>query len=681
MPKGQERLYLLLVNHPYLEEKHHQLHECLLDVRKAIASGSKESDPEDIMDRIEFEIESEEKTLAAAFKRFDRDGKGKLDAADMKIMSAYLGFPHQDADIQKLMKAIDADNTGTISFPEFCQYVGRMGGSMKLFEERRKAIAEKGGFAEGEAAEDLKLSLKECGIDEEAQAYWRLVVSPSEFREAGKLVGCQKLALTHIRRLAKKNHQDALPKVQKRILEMGFKDENLWMTLAWIRELAPVIVHVNLDKMLQWMEKDTHYRNQFETNSSGGLLKPEVRVKWERDLFGGCYDKAKGFDRCKYGVQNVMNDYRGVVRCAQYGDSYLVLKDVRLRCTFSPEDSANLKAERLAVLDFYAHVLNEYSDIELRETINVANSKDAAVLGDSSRVGSMKYKEAQIHGEVCFSHHVERLVAHIRHRKASKDGAQIKAVCAKHGWAFSWMDEEQARMKREDTHKMAGSTWEDRLAMLEKSGVKIEVPEGYCRVGCGRKVHPGTTRAGRPFTTCCKGCIMGFGHDSTCGKIDESMVGPGKCKNGCGRKVAEGRDSKGRPLDTCCRGCALGMAHDPTCGQALVIKAGMCIKGCGRPVAEGEQPNGKPWTTCCRACARGQGHEPQCRPPDAAAFCKPARKSSSKEDIQQSEEEPEFKVPCGPAIAGTPPAAPAGGAVAEEKEEAADSSGCRCCVS
>ena len=29
---------------------------------------------------------------------------------------------------------------------------------------------------------------------------------------------------------------------------------------------------------------------------------------------------------------------RGVVKCKQYGTSYLVLKDVRLRCTFSPED-------------------------------------------------------------------------------------------------------------------------------------------------------------------------------------------------------------------------------------------------------------------------------------------------------------------------------------------------------
>merc|ERR1719487_1564972 len=152
------------------------------------------------------------------------------------------------------------------------------------------------------------------------------------------------------------------------------------MTLAWIRELAPILLHINLDKIMEFLESDTHYRNQFETATSGGLLKPKVREKWEKDLFQGKYDNATGFQRPKYGVQNVMNDYRGVIKCKQYGDSYMILKDARLRCTFSPEDSANLKSDRLAVLDFYAHVLNEYSKEELQETIKVANSKDSALL-------------------------------------------------------------------------------------------------------------------------------------------------------------------------------------------------------------------------------------------------------------------------------------------------------------
>ena len=32
----------------------------------------------------------------------------------------------------------------------------------------------------------------------------------------------------------------------------------------------------------QFFVKDTHYRNQFETKTSGGLLKTSAREKWER---------------------------------------------------------------------------------------------------------------------------------------------------------------------------------------------------------------------------------------------------------------------------------------------------------------------------------------------------------------------------------------------------------------
>eukprot|EP00971_Amphidinium_carterae_P200554 3979741-Amphidinium_carterae.1 len=44
-----------------------------------------------------------------------------------------------------------------------------------------------------------------------------------------------------------------------------------------------------------------------------------------------------------------------------------------------------------------------------------------------------------------------------------------------------------------------------------------------CR-GCGRKVAPGVTAKGKPYKTCCRGCVMGFGHDLHCGNIDPSMV-------------------------------------------------------------------------------------------------------------------------------------------------------------
>ncbi|CAJ1338738.1 unnamed protein product, partial [Effrenium voratum] len=274
----------------YLKFENHPLNYYVVQVEAAIKDPSA-GDANDLLEHLEKELEAEEEALARAFKLFDNQKQNKLGKDDLKNMHRYLGFPAEDADINKLMVMIDTDKSNTISFDEFQEYVGKMGGSQKLFEERQKRIKAKLGYdlSAAESTELASAQLDLAGIDKEAQAYWKMVVHPSEFAEAAKLVSCQCRAVKHIRMLAKRNHQEALPKLQQRITRLGFKEDDLWLTLAWIRELAPVIVHVNLDKMLPFMEKDTHYRNQFETQTSGGLLKPATREKWERDLFGGCY--------------------------------------------------------------------------------------------------------------------------------------------------------------------------------------------------------------------------------------------------------------------------------------------------------------------------------------------------------------------------------------------------------
>jgi hypothetical protein len=47
----------------------------------------------------------------------------------------------------------------------------------------------------------------------------------------------------------------------------------------------------------------------------------------------------------KYGVMNITNDPAGVQCCYGYGDSYLVLQNVRLRATFASQDSASEGAQ------------------------------------------------------------------------------------------------------------------------------------------------------------------------------------------------------------------------------------------------------------------------------------------------------------------------------------------------
>lgn len=236
-----------------------------------------------------------------------------------------------------------------------------------------------------------------------------------------------------------------MPELIERSRKLNFTDSDLAITLAFIRELAPLIIHVNLDLLLEHVEKDDHYRNQFETDASGGCLNKSKREQWERNLFGEAYEGAEPFERVKYGVLNTMNNKQGVLPCNMYGDSYMVLRDARLRCTCTPYDSSECKADKLAVLDYYGHVLNEYSDEELTQTILAAKS-DVEEEGDGHQL--VDYKEVQIHGEIDFTKHVKTMVASTRHREDPAFMSRLKAACEKHGIDLRWIDEEIAEAQK-----------------------------------------------------------------------------------------------------------------------------------------------------------------------------------------------------------------------------------------
>ncbi|CAL1152199.1 unnamed protein product [Cladocopium goreaui] len=196
---------------------------------------------------------------------------------------------------------------------------------------------------------EVVAALREVGILEEQQAFWASIFPQSEMRAVAACVPCQRKALAHVRANAAMNHEKALPNVRERFAEMGYGEEQLQAVLGWIQDLAPMCIHVHIDNVGRFLETDEFYRNQFETGTSCGALDDGnvIRKGWETELFGGTYDEAKPFERCKYGALSVMNDYRGVLSAYQYGS-------------------------RLAVLDKYAHVLEEYDDRELRELVEVA---------------------------------------------------------------------------------------------------------------------------------------------------------------------------------------------------------------------------------------------------------------------------------------------------------------------
>lgn len=68
--------------------------------------------------------------------------------------------------------------------------------------------------------------------------------------------------------------------------------------LADIEE-APLTIHLKCHT-LEMLLRDTHYRNQFETNTSNGRLTHPDRRVWENSLFNNMYELSSGFDRVKY---------------------------------------------------------------------------------------------------------------------------------------------------------------------------------------------------------------------------------------------------------------------------------------------------------------------------------------------------------------------------------------------
>ena len=197
----------------------------------------------------------------------------------------------------------------------------------------------------------------------------------------------------------------------ERILKLGFNKEDLECTLEWIKMDSPIIIHVFLDKLLPILINETRYKNQFETGTSHGSRDLVARSSWENNIFNNIYKNAEGPDRVKYGVLNIVGDIRGVKSCKQYGDSFFILRKVRLRTSFASADSSHASV-KIASCEHYKHVLNEYSNNELTAVIQVATRKKRYANSDVIH----HYKEVQIHGPIVLAEHIDCVVYHERHK-------------------------------------------------------------------------------------------------------------------------------------------------------------------------------------------------------------------------------------------------------------------------
>ena len=92
--------------------------------------------------------------------------------------------------------------------------------------------------------------------------------------------------------------------VKARVAQLGFTNQDFHQCLEYIREDVPIVIHLK-EETLSLLVKDTHYRNLFETSTSGGQNSKARRGQWESEMFGKCYKGCKPFDRPKYGALNI----------------------------------------------------------------------------------------------------------------------------------------------------------------------------------------------------------------------------------------------------------------------------------------------------------------------------------------------------------------------------------------
>ena len=380
---------------------------------------------------------------------------------------------------------------------------------------------------------------------------------PGELRAFDALTAQQRAAVKHVVQHAQRASSEQMEPLSNRLRGLGYTPADMVACLRYIRDDAPLIIHISIARIKEALRTDTHYRSQFEVLATGGS---SYRVDKEDAMFNKAYSGVPPFERCKYGALNVTNDPHGLHACAAYGESYLILKNCRLRATFA--DSNSSRNSSLATCESYCHVLNKYSDAELEAVMDVATGKAP---WRSSTVVSV-YKEFQLHGELRFADHIQTIVVH---PKFQEDETVTPILCdfsSRFGVPMVWMVE----TPEEELRRRAAATHE---------AVRLEASAWQCW-GCGNKTQPD-----RPS---CAFCAM----SKPTPKPDP------KWEWGCPACAARNANTN-NTCHACGKGpapswkCACGALH-PSCN----VQCGVCITPRQDPL-----PPLPPWV-CNGACVR-----------------------------------------------------------------------------
>lgn len=217
-----------------------------------------------------------------------------------------------------------------------------------------------------------------------------------------------------------------------------FTIEKLNIIQKYLWEDAPVIIHFPIESILENLYHDSYYRNQFETNTSKGILDHYERRKWENNLFGYAYDKSSGFERVKYGTLNLTNNPNGVPSASNYGNSYFKLKNkVKARTTFTYKDSGYLDISKIHT---FQNMINYVEMLSCSDTY-LLNDIFGIIEGRAkfTKLFYLNYTEIQIHGPIKLDRDIECLYVNKIYENDSKIVNLLHKFKEKHGIPFYWI--------------------------------------------------------------------------------------------------------------------------------------------------------------------------------------------------------------------------------------------------
>ncbi|XP_019857750.1 PREDICTED: uncharacterized protein LOC109586023 [Amphimedon queenslandica] len=95
------------------------------------------------------------------------------------------------------------------------------------------------------------------------------------------LTPIQQRAVNYVQEVSRKAAYEEYPSLCEKVIKLGYTPKDLQKVFHWVRSNAPIIIHINLDRVLSFLTKDTHYRNLFEIGTGGGSTDTTARRSWE----------------------------------------------------------------------------------------------------------------------------------------------------------------------------------------------------------------------------------------------------------------------------------------------------------------------------------------------------------------------------------------------------------------